>query len=777
MKEIINNFKEIISIPTVVNSNFTGFDEETVNVSIALSQTDFENKKNKLYQIDKSILFQLNGNNIDKVISSPFPIEITTTNISISNSFSKKLIIKEINNTEFEYHFDIITNSNNLITTIKSKDIHRKILNDEWFGGFSWSPCENFIAFIADNKIKNSSGFFEKDLKNKENIGDQYLYKENLGETYSNVHNPTIFIIDLIKESVYPIEPFPIDSIMAGQVIWEPNGNGFLFLGWEIGKRIYGMKLCFSRINSIYYFNFKIFLQIERNNNNNKNSNDKFAYIKNLINSNKKVSFRSLRFSPDGNNLVFIGFDELIHNHNSCSKLFLLPWSKEISLQLGGAGSAGGAGGAGGYSEIEFQTLIDYKFSNDLESFYGIYCMGVPKCTFINNETIIFSNSVGSINKMISFNILTKKLKFIESKGIFESNDQKQQQQLLNYHIYSVMKGMILTRVSSINKPPSIYLLKIDNNLNIIKSIEIYKSPIKNQNLISSEISIHKVPISYNNSSNDNNDYSNIKSFELIYVKNNKNNNSNEDNNNNNNNNSIIKRPTILFIHGGPHMNITIEYTYPFGYLQSLGYNIIIPNYRGSSGCGKDFIDCLPGKIGTLDKEDCLSSLNYSIEFIDKQGIDINRISIIGGSHGGYLATYLSIEPLIKTVILRNPVIDNSFLATLTDIQDWCLFKCGIDKNNLYNSLPTLKELEIMRNCSPSTCFDQIKIPILLLLGEKDKRVYSKSQGLLLYNNLIERNIKTKCLMYLNESHSLDNTIDSKLDQWINIAKWLNENC
>lgn len=130
MKEIINNFKEIISIPTVVNSNFTGFDEETVNVSIALSQTDIENKKNKLYQIDKSILFQLNGSNIDKVISSPFPIEITTTNISISNSFSKKLIIKEINNTEFEYHFDIITNSNNLITTIKSKDIHRKILND-----------------------------------------------------------------------------------------------------------------------------------------------------------------------------------------------------------------------------------------------------------------------------------------------------------------------------------------------------------------------------------------------------------------------------------------------------------------------------------------------------------------------------------------------------------------------------------------------------------------------------------------------------------------------
>lgn len=186
------------------------------------------------------------------------------------------------------------------------------IINLEWFGGFSWSPCENFIAFIADNKIKNSSGFFEKDLKNKENIGDQYLYKENLGETYSNVHNPTIFIIDLIKESVYPIEPFPIDSIMAGQVIWEPNGNGFLFLGWEIGKRIYGMKLCFSRINSIYYFNFKKFLQIERNNNNNKNSNDKFAYIKNLINSNKKVSFRSLRFSPDGNNLVFIGFDEFI---------------------------------------------------------------------------------------------------------------------------------------------------------------------------------------------------------------------------------------------------------------------------------------------------------------------------------------------------------------------------------------------------------------------------------------------------------------------------------
>ncbi|KAK5576646.1 hypothetical protein RB653_007790 [Dictyostelium firmibasis] len=736
--KIKNNFKEIISTPTIINSNFTRIDDEFINISVILSQTDIINKKNKFYQYEKSILNIYDEGGIykkSKVISSPFPIEMTTTNISISNSFSKKLIVKEINSiTEYEYHFDII-DSCNLITSIKSKDIHRKILNDEWFGGFSWSPCENYIAFIADKKL-NTTSFYEKDLKNKEKIGDQFLYKESLGETYSNVYNPTIFIIDLIKESVYPIEPFPNDSIIAGQIIWEPNGNGLLFIGWEIGKRVYGMRLCFNRINSIYYLNFRKFL-LEKNNidnSNNKNNLDKFLYIKNLIESNKKVSFRSLRFSQDGKSLIFIGFDEIIYNHNSCSKLFRISWDSD-SLDS--------------YKEIE--TLIDYKFSNDIESFYGIYCIGFPNSTFINNETIVFTNSIGSINKMVSFNIVTKKLKIIDTVGIIENLGEP-----LNYYIYSVKNGMILTRISSINKAPSIYLLTLDNNLNIIKSIEIYKSIMKNQDLISSKISIHKVPIT-----NDNN---NIKSFELIYVKNNK-------------INDETKKPTILFIHGGPHMNITLEYTYPFAFLQSLGYNIIIPNYRGSSGNGKDFIDCLPGRIGEIDKEDCLKSLKYSIEFIDKNCIDINRISIIGGSHGGFLATYLSIEPLIKTVVLRNPVIDIGSSVTLSDIQDWCMYKCGIEPSNIYNSLPTLKQLEIMRNCSPSSLFNQISIPILLLLGENDKRVCGKSQGLLLYNNLIERNIKTKCLMYLNESHSLEDTIDSKLDQWINIGKWLNENC
>lgn len=35
------------------------------------------------------------------------------------------------------------------------------------------------------------------------------------------------------------------------------------------------------------------------------------------------------------------------------------------------------------------------------------------------------------------------------------------------------------------------------------------------------------------------------------------------------------------------------------------GYCLLIVNYRGSTGYGKDFLDSLPGHIGSRDVEDC----------------------------------------------------------------------------------------------------------------------------------------------------------------------------
>ena len=43
--------------------------------------------------------------------------------------------------------------------------------------------------------------------------------------------------------------------------------------------------------------------------------------------------------------------------------------------------------------------------------------------------------------------------------------------------------------------------------------------------------------------------------------------------------------PGILFLHGGPHSAYAASYVHSVAFLASLGYNIVIPNYRWLPCC------------------------------------------------------------------------------------------------------------------------------------------------------------------------------------------------
>lgn len=43
--------------------------------------------------------------------------------------------------------------------------------------------------------------------------------------------------------------------------------------------------------------------------------------------------------------------------------------------------------------------------------------------------------------------------------------------------------------------------------------------------------------------------------------------------------------PGILFLHGGPHSAYAASYVHSLAFLASLGYNIVIPNYRYAPCC------------------------------------------------------------------------------------------------------------------------------------------------------------------------------------------------
>lgn len=93
------------------------------------------------------------------------------------------------------------------------------------------------------------------------------------------------------------------------------------------------------------------------------------------------------------------------------------------------------------------------------------------------------------------------------------------------------------------------------------------------------------------------------------------------------------KYPLILLPHGGVHANFTTYHAHIIRELVSQGYIVAAPEYRGSTGYGRDFYEKID--YGGLEVEDVFYTRNYMIENYDI--VDPGRIGIIGWSHGGLI--------------------------------------------------------------------------------------------------------------------------------------------
>lgn len=95
------------------------------------------------------------------------------------------------------------------------------------------------------------------------------------------------------------------------------------------------------------------------------------------------------------------------------------------------------------------------------------------------------------------------------------------------------------------------------------------------------------------------------------------------------------RRPAVIWLHGGPTQQWGRGFN-PFAqYLVSLGFLLLLPNVRGSTGYGVRFRDAALGDWGGVDLADVLAALDY---LRDDVGVDAERVALFGGSYGGYLA-------------------------------------------------------------------------------------------------------------------------------------------
>ncbi|MCG7534559.1 S9 family peptidase [Pseudoalteromonas sp. OOF1S-7] len=183
--------------------------------------------------------------------------------------------------------------------------------------------------------------------------------------------------------------------------------------------------------------------------------------------------------------------------------------------------------------------------------------------------------------------------------------------------------------------------------------------------------------------------------------------------------------PTIVLPHGGPwardQWGYSSGYFVPVAhYFANRGYAVLQPNFRGSLGFGKRFVQLGEKNWGTgTMQHDLTDGVNYLIE----QGIaDKQRVGIMGASYGGYaaLAGATFTPDVYKAVI---SYVGPSSLITLMESFP-AHYRPYLGTWYVSVGDPEIaKDRADMESRSPINFVDQIKAPLMLVQGANDPRV------------------------------------------------------
>jgi dipeptidyl aminopeptidase/acylaminoacyl peptidase len=98
------------------------------------------------------------------------------------------------------------------------------------------------------------------------------------------------------------------------------------------------------------------------------------------------------------------------------------------------------------------------------------------------------------------------------------------------------------------------------------------------------------------------------------------------------------KLPLLVFVHGGVHADFDTYYTHVVRELIAQGYVVVAPEYRGSTGYGRQMYEDID--YGGLEVEDALAARDWAVA--NHPRVDGERVGILGWSHGG-LITLMSL--------------------------------------------------------------------------------------------------------------------------------------
>ena len=229
--------------------------------------------------------------------------------------------------------------------------------------------------------------------------------------------------------------------------------------------------------------------------------------------------------------------------------------------------------------------------------------------------------------------------------------------------------------------------------------------------------------------------------------------------------NSILRNaryPAIVYIHGGPTSQSMNGFNRIIQYMLNQGYVVIAPNYRGSTGFGKDFIEANRMDAGGGELQDVVDAA----EFITKSGfVDPKKLIVMGGSYGGYLSM-MAVTKFPDLWAAGVPIVP--FVNWFTEFENEDPQLQEYDRKFMGDPV---KNKDLWQDRSPIFFIDRIKAPLLLLAGGNDPRC-PKSEAQQVADEVKKRGGVAQLKIYENEGHGFAR-VENQIDAYKRVSDFL----
>ncbi|XP_057489055.1 acylamino-acid-releasing enzyme isoform X2 [Actinidia eriantha] len=713
----------------------------------SISQPNLLANKRRKHIISSHILKESNGSS--SFIWAPFPIEMTGVSTMVPSPSGSKLLVVRNSENESPTQFEIWSGSQVEKEFQIPHSIHGSVYSDEWFEGISWNSDETLIAYVAEEPAPSKPTFsnfgYKKGSSTDKDCGiwkGQGDWEEEWGETYAGKRQPALFVININSGDVRFVEGIG-KSLSVGQVVWAPSTEGLhqylVFVGWSSNGRKLGIKYCYNRPCALYAVRAPF--QESKGNELNLNKAYEDVCVLNLTQSISSAFFP--RFSPDGKFLVFLSAKSSVDSgaHSATDSLHRIDWPTDGKLD----------------PSPKIVDVVPVVMCAEDDCFPGLYYSSfLSKPWLSDGRTMILSSVWRSTQAILSVNVLSGNVVRISPS---DSN--------FSWNVLTLDGDNIIAVSSSPVDVPQIkygYLVEGSSNIpewswaDISSPIPRYSEKVRTL-LSTLQFSVMKIPV---RGVSENLSKGACKPFEAIFVS-------------SKSKKSDARDPLIVVLHGGPHSVSVSSFSKNLAFLSSIGYSLLIVNYRGSLGFGEEALQSLPGKVGYQDVNDVLIAVDH---VIDMGLADPSKITVLGGSHGGFLTTHLIGQAPDKFVAAaaRNPVCNLALMVGTTDIPDWCYVETwGCDGKSMFTEAPSAEHLDLLYSKSPISHLSKVKTPTIFLLGAQDLRV-PVSNGLQYARALKEKGCEVKLIVFPNDVHGIEKP-QSDFESFLNIGVWFKKYC